>query len=274
MPLFLIIFGQTTELCSSFGYVRSTTDCCGLTLWWKGGTDARGMTSWERRLAFLVPSDAGDSSLFKENSADTATSTRFFCHGIHQWRASRAGFCLNTRGIGIYKKGEIVPKSKPQFRSSTVSIKSKITPCLWFDTQAEDAAKWYTSIFPSSTIKHIARGKEPGSVMFIAFTLNNQPFSAMNGSSQSPFTMAVSFQIDCEDQAEVDHYWYNLAEGGMESRCGWVKDKFGLSWQVLPRQLSEFMSSGDPEKTKRVSEAMFKMNKLEVEGLRKAFEGN
>lgn len=163
-----------------------------------------------------------------------------------------------------------------------MSVKAKITPCLWFAGNAEEAATFYTSIFPSSAIQHVQRytaaGQEhhhqtPGSAMLVQFSLNEQQFTALNGPAIYQFTPAISFQIDCKDQVEVDHFWSKLGEGGEENRCGWVKDKFGISWQVIPKQLAEYMSGGNKEVTMRVSNAMMGMTKLEVEGLKKAFEG-
>ena len=131
----------------------------------------------------------------------------------------------------------------------------KITPCLWFDTEAEDAAKFYCSVFKDSRITDISRygnegreitGKEPGSVMVAAFELNGQPFVALNGGPQFKFSEAISFQIHCKTQDEIDHYWSKLGEGGQEGPCGWLKDKFGLSWQVVPTALTEMLSRGDP----------------------------
>ena len=144
-----------------------------------------------------------------------------------------------------------------------------ITPCLWFDTEGEDAAKLYTSVFPDSRIVEIARygsaGPRPeGTVMTVSFELDGKPFLALNGGPEFTFSEAVSFQVDCADQAEVDHYWERLSEGGEEGPCGWLKDRFGLSWQIVPKALPELLSDPDREKSQRVMAAMLKMGKIEV----------
>jgi predicted 3-demethylubiquinone-9 3-methyltransferase (glyoxalase superfamily) len=155
----------------------------------------------------------------------------------------------------------------------------KISPFLWFDTQAEAAANFYMSIFPNSKVGKIARYSEAGpgpkgSVMVVSFTLDGQEFTALNAGPIFKFTEAISFVVHCKTQAEVDHYWSKLtADGGQESQCGWLKDKFGLSWQIVPTALSELMSDPDPQKSKRVAEAMFKMKKLDIATLQKAHSG-
>ncbi len=157
----------------------------------------------------------------------------------------------------------------------------KITPFLWFDNQAEEAAKFYTSIFKNSTIKgddeylesaEEVAGKPAGSVMTVSFELDGQEFIALNGGPNFKFTEAVSFMIDCKDQEEVDYYWERLSEGGEESQCGWLKDKFGLSWQVVPKALGELMGDPDKEKADRVMAAMLKMKKIIVADLQKAYD--
>jgi predicted 3-demethylubiquinone-9 3-methyltransferase (glyoxalase superfamily) len=159
-----------------------------------------------------------------------------------------------------------------------------ITPCLWFDTQAEEAARYYTSIFKNSRIGTISRydeaghdvhGRPAGSVMTVEFELNGQPFTALNGGPHFKFNEAVSFQIMCESQDEVDHYWNKLSQGGdpMAQQCGWVKDRFGLSWQVIPTELIQMLSDRDKEKRSRAMEAMLQMKKLDVAELRRAYEG-
>jgi predicted 3-demethylubiquinone-9 3-methyltransferase (glyoxalase superfamily) len=159
-----------------------------------------------------------------------------------------------------------------------------ITPCLWFDTQAEDAARYYTSIFKNSKIGTISRydeaghdvhGKRAGTVLMVEFELNGQPFTALNGGPQFKFNEAVSFQIMCESQEEVDHYWNKLGEGGDPNaqQCGWLKDRFGLSWQVVPTEMIQMLSDRDKEKRSRAMEAMMQMKKLDVAALRRAFEG-
>ncbi len=158
----------------------------------------------------------------------------------------------------------------------------RITPFLWFDTQAEEAVSFYTSIFSNSKITGTTRydeagskaaGRPKGSVMTMEFELEGQRFVALNGGPMFKFTEAVSFVVNCETQAEVHHYWQKLSAGGQEVQCGWLKDKFGLSWQVVPRILGELLQDKDPAKAHRVMEAMLKMKKIEIEPLRKASEG-
>lgn len=153
-----------------------------------------------------------------------------------------------------------------------------IVPCLWFDNQAEDAAKFYTSLFKNSEIRKISRytnegqevhGQQSGSVMTVDFTLNGQAYTALNGGPIFQFTEAVSFQIFCDTQEEIDSYWAKLTEGGSEVECGWLKDKFGLSWQVVPTILEQLLS-GDKEKAERVTKAFMKMKKFDIETLKKA----
>ena len=158
----------------------------------------------------------------------------------------------------------------------------KITPFLWFDDQAEEAVKFYASIFKNSKIGKIARydkagekvtGRPAGSVMTIEFQLNGQEFIALNGGPHFKFNEAVSFVVSCRTQAEVDYYWKKLSAGGSEGQCGWLKDKFGLSWQIVPTVLGELMSSKDAAKSQRVMEAMLKMVKLDVKKLQQAARG-
>jgi predicted 3-demethylubiquinone-9 3-methyltransferase (glyoxalase superfamily) len=153
----------------------------------------------------------------------------------------------------------------------------KITPMLWFDTQAEEAAKFYVSIFPKSKILKTARygdaGPGPkGSVMTVEFELNGQRMTALNGGPQFKFTEALSLVVDCKDQKEVDHYWSRLLQGGEESMCGWLKDRYGLSWQITPTILIKLVSGPDKKKAKRVMEAMFKMRKIDIAALKAAAE--
>jgi predicted 3-demethylubiquinone-9 3-methyltransferase (glyoxalase superfamily) len=154
----------------------------------------------------------------------------------------------------------------------------KITPFLWFDTQAEEAAKHYVSIFPNSKIVRTSHygsnGPGPaGSVMTVDFLLDGQPFVALNAGPIFKFTEAISFVIDCKTQQELDGYWEKLSEGGQKSDCGWLKDRYGLSWQVTPTVLIDLINDSDPKKVERVMAAMMKMKKLEIEPLRKAAEG-
>jgi predicted 3-demethylubiquinone-9 3-methyltransferase (glyoxalase superfamily) len=151
----------------------------------------------------------------------------------------------------------------------------KPTACLWFDTEGEDAARFYTSVFPSSRIVEIARYGEAGpraegTVMVVSFELDGQPFTALNGGPEFRFSEAVSFQIECADQAEVDHYWEALSEGGEQGPCGWLKDRFGLSWQVVPLRLLELLRDPDAAWAQRVMKAMLGMGKIEIAELEEA----
>jgi predicted 3-demethylubiquinone-9 3-methyltransferase (glyoxalase superfamily) len=154
----------------------------------------------------------------------------------------------------------------------------KIIPFLWFDSNAEEAANFYTSIFKNSKIGRIARygdaGPGPkGSVMVVAFTLDGQEFTALNGGPIFKFTEAVSFVVHCENQEEVDHYWSGLSADGKEVQCGWLKDKFGVSWQIVPAILPKLMSDPDPVKSQRVMKAMLQMVKMDIAELQRAYEG-
>jgi predicted 3-demethylubiquinone-9 3-methyltransferase (glyoxalase superfamily) len=151
----------------------------------------------------------------------------------------------------------------------------KITPFLWFDNQAEEAVKFYTSIFKNSKMGTVARYGESGpgpagSVMTASFELEGQEFVALNGGPIFKFTEAISFVVYCETQEEIDHYWNNLLKGGTPSQCGWLKDQFGLSWQIVPTALSKLLSSKDPQKSRRVMEAMLKMVKMDIKKLEDA----
>ncbi len=157
-------------------------------------------------------------------------------------------------------------------------MKQKITPFLWFDGQAEDAAKLYVSIFPNSRILNVARYAEggpgkPGSVLTVEFELDGQKFVALNGGPEYKFTPAVSFQINCDTQAEIDRLWTKLCEGGQEVQCGWLTDRFGVSWQVTPTVLGELLGDSDPVKAGRVMAAMMPMKKLDIAALRAAYAG-
>lgn len=154
----------------------------------------------------------------------------------------------------------------------------RITPCLWFDGNAEEAANLYVSIFKNAKITNISRygdaGPQPkGTVLTVAFELDGQPFTALNGGPMFKFTEAVSFQIYCETQEEVDHYWDNLVAGGTEMPCGWLKDKFGVTWQVVPNRLIALIQSPDAATSKRVMEAMFKMKKIDIATIEAAARG-
>jgi predicted 3-demethylubiquinone-9 3-methyltransferase (glyoxalase superfamily) len=159
-----------------------------------------------------------------------------------------------------------------------------ISPCLWFDGEAEEAARFYTAIFPNSRIVSVSRygeagreihGRTPGSVMAVAFELDGRPFTALNGGPQFTFSEAVSFQINCDTQADVDYFWEKLRAGGDPSaqQCGWLKDKFGLSWQVVPTMLPNLMTAADPRRSERAMQAMMQMKKLDIAALERAAAG-
>lgn len=165
-----------------------------------------------------------------------------------------------------------------------MSSQQAICPCLWFDHQAEEAANFYVGVFPDSRITQISRyseagreihGKPPGSVMVVAFELNGQGFTALNGGPVFTFSPAVSFQVYCAEQRELDHYWDSLAEGGdaTAQQCGWLMDRYGLSWQVVPRVLAELLGDADAGKAQRTMTAMLAMKKLDIEALRRAHAG-
>lgn len=164
-----------------------------------------------------------------------------------------------------------------------MTITQKIEPHLWFETRAEEAARFYVSVFDNSEIGRILHytdegqdihGMPAGSVMTIEFMIEGQKFTALNGGPVFKFTEAISFIINCETQEEIDYYWEQLtANGGEESMCGWLKDKFGVSWQVVPIVLTEMMADPDMDKVKRMTHAMFTMKKLDIEILKQAFEG-
>jgi predicted 3-demethylubiquinone-9 3-methyltransferase (glyoxalase superfamily) len=156
-------------------------------------------------------------------------------------------------------------------------MKNQFTLCLWFDNQAEEAARFYTSLFKNSKIESTSRygkegfeihGQPEGTAMTVSFTINGQSFTALNGGPVFKFNEAISIQVFCDTQEEIDHYWSKLSEGGEESQCGWLKDKYGLSWQVIPSILPELMS--DPERSGRVTEAFLKMKKFDIEKLKRA----
>ncbi len=162
------------------------------------------------------------------------------------------------------------------------SVKQKITPCLWFDTQAEEAAKLYTSVFKNSAIRQVSRygtagrqvhGKEPGSVMTVEFEIEGQTCTALNGGPHFKFNEAVSFQVMCDTQAEIDKFWRELSAGGQEGVCGWLKDKYGLSWQVVPSVLPELLVGDDIARRDRVIGAIMQMKKFDIETLRRAHAG-
>ncbi len=158
----------------------------------------------------------------------------------------------------------------------------KITPFLWFDDKAEEAVKFYVSVFKNSKIGGITRydeegskaaGRPKGTVMTVEFQLEGQEFVALNGGPHLKFTEAISFVVNCKTQEEVDEFWEKLSEGGAKSRCGWLKDKYGLSWQVVPTVLGELFQSKDAERSERVMKAMLEMDKLDIKNLKQAYEG-
>jgi predicted 3-demethylubiquinone-9 3-methyltransferase (glyoxalase superfamily) len=157
-------------------------------------------------------------------------------------------------------------------------MQQKIVPNLWFDTQAEEAANFYVSVFRNSRILDVshyteAGPREAGMVMTVEFELDGQRFVGLNGGPDFTFDEAVSFQIDCEDQDEVDYYWKTLSEGGQEGPCGWVKDRFGLSWQVVPKGVDALFNDPDPERAARAMKAMLGMGKLDIAALKAAADG-
>ena len=163
-----------------------------------------------------------------------------------------------------------------------MQIGSKIAPCLWFDDQAAAAAAFYTSIFKDSRIVetnhfteagHEIHGRPPGSVMTVAFEIAGQLFTALNGGPMFKFNEAISLQVNCDSQEEIDYYWAKLTEGGSESQCGWLKDKFGVSWQINPSALSDLFSDADPARASRAMQAMFKMQKLDIAEIERAAAG-
>ncbi|MEU2183684.1 VOC family protein [Streptomyces thermolilacinus] len=157
-------------------------------------------------------------------------------------------------------------------------MQQKIKPFLWFDTEAEEAAAHYTAIFPDSRVVEVARYPEgaprpAGMVMTVEFELAGQRYVALNGGPEFRFNEAVSLAVECEDQEEIDHYWSRLSEGGEEGPCGWLKDKYGLSWQVGPRELDAMITDPDPDKARRATEVMMGMKKLDLQALRDAYQG-
>ena len=152
---------------------------------------------------------------------------------------------------------------------------SKTTPCLWFDTEGEDAARFYASVIPNSRILDVthygeAGPRDAGTVMTVSFELDGRPFVALNGGPGNPFTEAISLQVDCHSQEEVDGYWSRLGEGGEEGPCGWLKDRYGLSWQIVPKRLTELLTESDPETSQRVMAAMLQMRKIDIAALEEA----
>lgn len=162
------------------------------------------------------------------------------------------------------------------------SIRQKVTPCLWFDTEAEQAAQFYTSVFKNGRIKQVTRygnagqevhGKPPGSVMVVEFEIEGHTFTALNGGPQFRFNEAVSFQVMCDSQDEIDYFWRALTEGGQEGQCGWLKDRFGLSWQVVPSALPQMLTAASGASLDRMIDAIMKMKKFDLETLKRAGAG-
>jgi predicted 3-demethylubiquinone-9 3-methyltransferase (glyoxalase superfamily) len=163
-----------------------------------------------------------------------------------------------------------------------MALAQKITPCLWFDSEAEDAARFYVSAFDNARISRISRygnegfevhGRPEGSVMTVEFEIEGQKFTALNGGPHFKFSEAISFQVPCETQEEIDYYWQRLSAGGQIQECGWLKDRFGLSWQIFPAALPNMLSDSDPAKAARAMRAMLSMKKLDIAELRAAYEG-
>ena len=156
---------------------------------------------------------------------------------------------------------------------------SKIAPCLWFDGEAEEAANFYVSLLPDSRIEHVQKnvidspGGKAGSVLIVEFTLAGQRYLALNGGMRFEYTHAISFQVDCADQAEVDRLWDTLSDGGTIEHCGWLRDRYGVSWQIVPTALPRMLRDRDPAKAQRVMQAMLQMIKLDIAGLETAYEG-
>jgi predicted 3-demethylubiquinone-9 3-methyltransferase (glyoxalase superfamily) len=196
---------------------------------------------------------------------------------VPPWRHTRDEKFADTRRIA--GRGAVLGVVAASDEEKTcMPIEQRITPFLWFDHQAEEAANFYVSIFKNSRIKSVARygdsGPGPkGSVMTVGFELDGQPFTALNGGPIYKFNEAISLVVHCETQAEVDYYWDKLTAGGQAVQCGWLKDRFGLSWQIVPEALMELIQQKDPEKASRVMAALMQMTKLDIEGLKKAAAG-
>jgi predicted 3-demethylubiquinone-9 3-methyltransferase (glyoxalase superfamily) len=180
--------------------------------------------------------------------------------------------------MSFIRPGRLHLSTVPEASVTGVAMKHDIVPFLWFDTEAEAAAEFYTSVFENSRIVTVSRYTEAapgrtGSVMTVEFELDGQRFTALNGGPQYKFTEAVSFMITCESEAELDHYWERLCDGGEPGPCGWLKDRFGLSWQVVPDGMIELFMSEDREAASRAMAAMMKMGKLDLAVVREAYEG-
>ena len=181
-------------------------------------------------------------------------------------------------------KNETTIAAKPRKQQTVITkgnYMQRVTPCLWFDNQAEEAVNFYVSVFENSQITHVARygdagaqgsGRPKGSVMTVAFRLDGQEFLALNGGPYFTFTPAVSFIVNCETQDQIDDLWERLSDGGETQQCGWLKDKYGVSWQVVPAALGQMMQDEDPEKSDRVMKALLQMTKIDIKGLKRAYE--
>jgi predicted 3-demethylubiquinone-9 3-methyltransferase (glyoxalase superfamily)/predicted aspartyl protease len=221
-------------------------------------------------------------AILKTNGFETVDEVVFAQPGDMKLLGSRT---LEGFGAVVDARKKRLVAAGPQLATVAPKEKSdmqKIVPCLWFDSQAEEAVNFYTSLFKNSKIMNVARydeagakasGRPQGSVMTITFQLDGQEFMALNGGPVFKFTEAISFVVNCETQEEVDRLWNNLTEGGEEVQCGWLKDRFGLSWQIVPTALGELMSDPDPAKGQRVMQAMLQMKKIDIAGLRRAYEG-
>lgn len=213
--------------------------------------------------------------------------TRMTTVSLFSTREERDGMLQSGMEGGVNQShaalDKVLASTEGDARPVPVAIVApRITPCLWFDTQAEEAARFYVSIFGASSIGSIARfteegrehhGKAPGSVMTVSFRLGGMEFLALNGGPQFKFSEAISFQIFCDTQAEIDHYWNRLTEGGQEQPCGWLKDRFGVSWQVVPTALPALLGGGDAVRAKRVSAEMFTQKKPDLAALERAARG-
>jgi predicted 3-demethylubiquinone-9 3-methyltransferase (glyoxalase superfamily) len=199
--------------------------------------------------------------------------------GWHSFASRNCG--VVAAGFAWYSVGAFFPDARPPpnyglSRPKGVPMAQKVTPCLWFDGQAEQAARYYVSLLPDSRIDRVVRSPADtpsgpaGMVLAVEFTLAGNKFSGLNGGPQFPFTEAVSFQIACEDQAEVDRLWGALSDGGSPGQCGWLKDRWGLSWQIVPKRLFQLLSDADPNRSRRAMQAMLKMRKLDIAELERA----
>jgi predicted 3-demethylubiquinone-9 3-methyltransferase (glyoxalase superfamily) len=196
-------------------------------------------------------------------------------------RPLRPCFCDTAMSFSPYDGLQVrypLRAARSRRTKGPIPMQHQIIPNLWFDTEAEEAADFYTSVFENSRIVNVARyteaGPRPaGTVMTVEFELDGQRFVGINGGPQFTFDEAVSFQITCETQGEVDRYWERLSEGGSEGQCGWLKDRFGLSWQVVPTGMEELFADPDPKRAERAMQAMLQMSKLDIAALRSAADG-